>query len=50
MWRPLYWFVNGVAPKETPALSLADEPKFSNGDKTVTITMRATTSGPTASR
>ena len=24
MWRPLYWFVNGVEPKETPAMSLAD--------------------------
>ena len=42
MWRPLYWFVNGVAPKETPSMSLADEPKFSNGDKTVTITLKST--------
>jgi len=41
MWRPLYWFVNGVEPKETPALSLAEEPKFSNGDKTVTITLKS---------
>jgi peptide/nickel transport system substrate-binding protein len=41
MWRPLYWFVNGVAPKETPAMSLADEPKWSNGDKTVTITLKS---------
>jgi peptide/nickel transport system substrate-binding protein len=41
MWRPLYWFVNGVAPKETPAMSLAQEPKFSNGDKTITITMKS---------
>jgi peptide/nickel transport system substrate-binding protein len=41
MWRPLYWFVNGVAPKETPALSLAQEPKFSNGNKTLTITMKS---------
>jgi peptide/nickel transport system substrate-binding protein len=40
MWRPLYWYVNGVEPKETPAMSLADEPKWSNGDKTVTITMK----------
>ena len=40
MWRPLYWYVNGVQPKETPAMSLADEPKWSNGDKTVTITMK----------
>ena len=41
MYRPLYWFVNGVQPKETPAMSLADEPKWSNGDKTVTITMKS---------
>jgi peptide/nickel transport system substrate-binding protein len=40
MWRPLYWFVNGVAPKEFPTMSLADPPKWSNGDKTVTITMK----------
>jgi peptide/nickel transport system substrate-binding protein len=41
MWRPLYWFVKGVAPQETPAMSLADEPKWSNGDKTVTITLKS---------
>jgi peptide/nickel transport system substrate-binding protein len=41
MWRPLYWFVNGVQPKETPSMSLAEEPKFSNGDKTITITMKS---------
>ena len=41
MWRPLYWFVNGVQPKETPSMSLAQEPKFSNGDKTITITMKS---------
>ena len=39
MWRPLYWFGNGVAPNESPAMSLADEPVWSNGDKTVTITL-----------
>ena len=26
MYRPLYWLVNGMAPKETPAMSLANEP------------------------
>jgi peptide/nickel transport system substrate-binding protein len=41
MWRPLYWFVNGVQPKETPSMSLAEEPKFSNGNKTITITMKS---------
>jgi peptide/nickel transport system substrate-binding protein len=41
MWRPLWWYVNGVQPKETPAMSLANEPKWSNGDKTVTITLKS---------
>jgi peptide/nickel transport system substrate-binding protein len=40
-WRPLYWLVNGVAPKELPADSLANTPKWSNGDKTVTFTMKS---------
>src|SRR5436190_370380 len=30
----------GNAPKEWPELSLADLPKYSNGNKTVTITMK----------
>ena len=42
MWRPLYWYSNGVAPTETPAMSLANPPKWSNGDKTVTIPMKST--------
>jgi len=40
-WRPLYWLVNGVEPKETPAMSLANEPTWSNGDKTVTFTLKS---------
>ncbi len=40
MWRPLYWYVNGVAPTETPAMSLASAPVYSNGDRTVTITLK----------
>ena len=40
MWRPLYWFVNGVAPTETPAMSLANTPVYSNGNRTVTITLK----------
>ena len=39
-WRPLYWLVNGVAPKEYPSLSLAQDPVWSNSDKTVTIHMK----------
>jgi peptide/nickel transport system substrate-binding protein len=41
MWRPLYWFGNGVEPTQTPAMSLADAPKWSNGDKTVTVTLKS---------
>jgi peptide/nickel transport system substrate-binding protein len=41
MWRPLYWLVNGVAPKETPAMSLASDPTWSNGNKTVTFTLKS---------
>ena len=42
MWRPLYWFDNGVQPVETPAMSLAYAPRWSNGDRTVTITLKST--------
>jgi peptide/nickel transport system substrate-binding protein len=41
MWRPLYWLFNGVAPKETPAMSLANDPTWSNGNKTVTFTLKS---------
>jgi peptide/nickel transport system substrate-binding protein len=40
MWRPLYWFGNGVSPTEVPSMSLAYQPTYSNGDKTVTIRMK----------
>jgi peptide/nickel transport system substrate-binding protein len=40
MWRPLYWFENGVEPNEDAPLSLALDPTWSNGDKTLTIKMR----------
>jgi peptide/nickel transport system substrate-binding protein len=40
MWRPLYWLVNGVAPKEYPSMSLAQDPVWSNNDQTVTIKMK----------
>ncbi|MGH3302147.1 MAG: ABC transporter substrate-binding protein [Streptosporangiaceae bacterium] len=39
-WRPLNWFPNGAAQKEDPAMSLADDPVWSNGDKTVSITLK----------
>lgn len=41
MWRPLYWTQNGVTPEVVPSMSLASLPVFSNGDKTVTITMKS---------
>ena len=41
MYRPLYWFVNGVEPTEVPAMSLASDPTWSNGDKTVTFTLKS---------
>jgi peptide/nickel transport system substrate-binding protein len=40
MWRPLYWYGNGVRPIQVPSMSLADTPVYSNGDKTVTIHMK----------
>ena len=39
-WRPLYWTQNGVTPTINPALSLADTPTYSNGDKTVTVKLK----------
>jgi peptide/nickel transport system substrate-binding protein len=40
MYRPLYWLTNGVQPTETPAMSLANEPVWSDGDKTVSFTLK----------
>ncbi len=39
MWRPLYWEVRGVSPAIDPAMSLARPPVWSNGGRTVTVTM-----------
>ena len=41
MWRPLYWFSNGVEASQTPAMSLAFAPKWSDGDKTVSVTLKS---------
>ena len=40
MFRPLYWFGLGGSAKFVPSLSLANQPVFSHGDRTVTITMK----------
>ncbi|MGH9043835.1 MAG: ABC transporter substrate-binding protein, partial [Acidimicrobiales bacterium] len=39
MYRPLYWFGEGSTPQIDPQLSLADPPVYSNGDRTVVITL-----------
>jgi peptide/nickel transport system substrate-binding protein len=41
MWRPLYWLSNGVEPTETKSMSLGNEPVWSNGDRTVTVTLKS---------
>jgi peptide/nickel transport system substrate-binding protein len=40
MFRPLYWFGQGTTPTFNSSLSLALPPVYSNGDKTVTITLK----------
>ncbi|MGC2191554.1 MAG: ABC transporter substrate-binding protein [Candidatus Dormiibacterota bacterium] len=39
-YRPLYWFGDNGKPVINPALSIADPPKYSNDNKTVTITLK----------
>jgi peptide/nickel transport system substrate-binding protein len=41
MWRPLYWPVNGTVPEIDPSMSIANPPVYSNGNKTVSITMKS---------
>ena len=41
LWRPLYWFSNGVEVTQTPAMSLAEPPKWSSGDTVVTVTLKS---------
>ena len=40
MYRPLYWFGLGSSTTFAPAVSLALAPKFTNGNRTVTITLK----------
>ena len=42
MYRPLYSYGTGTTPALNPKLSLANTPVFSNGDQTVTLTMKNT--------
>jgi peptide/nickel transport system substrate-binding protein len=41
MWRPLYWTVNGITPEIVPNMSIANTAQYSNGNKTVTISMKS---------
>jgi peptide/nickel transport system substrate-binding protein len=41
MFRPLYWLTDGTQPKEDPAMSLANDPVWSNGDTSVTFTLKS---------
>lgn len=41
MFRPLYWYYNGVEPTQTASMSLANTPVWSDGDKTVTFTLKS---------
>lgn len=40
LWRPLYWFGNSGKPLFNPQLSLANSPVYSNGGRTVTISLK----------
>jgi peptide/nickel transport system substrate-binding protein len=40
MYRPLYWFGNGSTPNLNPSLSLASQPVYSNGNKTVSVEIK----------
>jgi peptide/nickel transport system substrate-binding protein len=41
MWRPLYWTVNGITPEIVPNMSIANTAQYSNGNKTVTVSMKS---------
>ena len=41
MYRPLYWYGNGAQPTVNTTKSLANVPVWSNGGKTVTITLKS---------
>jgi peptide/nickel transport system substrate-binding protein len=40
LYRPLYWYGTGTNPTMNTTLSVANYPTFSNGGKTVTITLK----------
>jgi peptide/nickel transport system substrate-binding protein len=40
MWRPLYWYGGPGGPQVNYSLSVGNQPTFSDGGKTVTITLK----------
>jgi len=40
MWPPMYYAPEGSEPTVDPSLSVANAPRWSNGDKTMTITVK----------
>jgi peptide/nickel transport system substrate-binding protein len=40
MWRPTFWTVKGVSAELNSAMSLANQPVYSNNNQTVTITLK----------
>jgi peptide/nickel transport system substrate-binding protein len=42
MWRPLVWTVYGVDPEPYWPMSLINPPVYTNGDKTLTVTLKST--------
>jgi len=40
-WRPVYFQANGVVPEIEQNMSIANLPQYTNGNKTVTITMKS---------
>jgi peptide/nickel transport system substrate-binding protein len=40
MYRPLYWFGNNNSPSVDYSYSVGNAPVWSNGDKTVTVTLK----------
>jgi peptide/nickel transport system substrate-binding protein len=40
MWPPMYYAPSGSTPTVDPSLSVANPPTWSNGDKTMTITLK----------
>ncbi len=40
MYRPLYWFGKGATPNINYSLSLANAPQYTNGGRTIKITMK----------